>query len=414
MEWQRAGGLVTCVKWRTDAVNVFFDELSGRLHFSNKGHEAVLLPWPVMRAFRRSSRYSDWHAFEPQDLRVELAPDLTQLTDAQNGFTRFTASVPLALLQLITHYPDGHWVLLAWAARCGPVADDLLVANPCLAYMLARVSGFSAGPESQPPAWATRPYSSQKSILGRLGFPATDQMRRAAYKVLHSAMSVPRLVLLRQTLKREPTVLERLSHLRRINANVLVATYAGGTQVTAHLLSQLSATSHDDPAAPLGTAIADTIRGWRVLRPRAVLPVFDQVASVRQLHEQIIQELRDYKGSGVTEFPPPPIRGTDTILPLSCVRDLVAEGREQHNCVASYARQARSRQVALYKVLAPQRATLSLSRRGLVWAISELKGTCNRPVSGNTWEAVRAWLAEGGESAVAESDPWIGRDGLLL
>ena len=233
-----------------------------------------------MRAFRRTLGHNDWQAFEPVSLRVDLRPDVAPLNEWQDAFRRFTASVPAPLAQMIASYPDGHLALLSWAARCGAYSDDLLKANPCLAYMLARAASFSARPERPQLALAARPYGPQKQLLGHLGFPGTDQMRRASRKILHSALSVARLVTLRTTLRAEPEVLDRLSHLRRINSNVLVAASAAGGHVTARLLSWLSHASEDDTAAPFGAAIADTLRGWRLLRPRAALQVFDRMSKV--------------------------------------------------------------------------------------------------------------------------------------
>ena len=360
-----------------------------------------------MRAFRRTVGQNDWQAFEPVSLRVDLRPDVAPLNEWQDAFRRFTASVPAPLAQMIASYPDGHWALLSWAARCGAYSDDLLKANPCLAYMLARAASFSARPERPQPAWAARPYGPQKQLLGHLGFPGTDQMRRASRKILHSALSVARLVTLRTTLRAEPEVLDRLSHLRRINLNVLVAASAAGGHVTARLLSWLSHASEDDSAAPFGAAIADTLRGWRLLRPRAALPVFDRMSQITQLHEQVIEELKDYKSTIVTDFPMPPVAGSEFIVPLLNVVDLVAEGRAQHNCVASYARLARSGRVALYRVLVPDRATLSLTRDERRWRISELKGVCNRQVSPHTYEMVRRWLTGESEGASATAGPTV-------
>jgi hypothetical protein len=155
-----------------------------------------------------------------------------------------------------------------------------------------------------------------------------------------------------------------------LNANVPAAIAGGGLQVTPRLLAHLSDPSNDDPTAPLGSAIADTIRGWRLVHPRRPLPLFDHVAHIHRLHEQIVEELSHHKGNGTLPFPPPPVAGTAAIVPLRDALDLVAEGREQHNCVASYERLARRGDVALYKVMAPERATLSVVPDGCRWKVS--------------------------------------------
>jgi hypothetical protein len=122
--------------------------------------------------------------------------------------------------------------------------------------------------------------------------------------------------------------------------------------------------------------------------------VFDCVAHIHRLHEQVVEELSLHKGRGTLPFPAPPVEGTDTIVPLRNALELVVEGRDQHNCVASYERLARRGDVALYRVTAPERATLSLVPDGRKWKVSELKGTCNRRVSSATRTAVNRWLDE--------------------
>ena len=75
---------------------------------------------------------------------------------------------------------------------------------------------------------------------------------------------------------------------------------------------------------------------------------------------------------------------------------LLDEGRCQHNCVVSYAGRVAKGKVAIYRVLEPERATLSLVRRRDLWHIEQLKGPCNHPVKAKTRQAVRAWIAEEG------------------
>jgi hypothetical protein len=378
-----------------DAVRAYFDPDTQRLHVLKDGCEAIFLPWPAMRAFRRSIAGDDWLAFDPEYFRIagELPAEVDEESAAAVG--QFAALVPRRLAALVAPYPDGHWSLLSWLARAGVFGDDLLVANACLAFMLASAPSFEPRPGRAHPAWASRPYGPQKGLLGQLGFPPTEQMRRVVQKVVHSTVSVPRLLSLRAALRADSKVLSRLSHVDRINANVLVAAAGAGLQVAPSLYAQLADASQDDPTAPLGNAISDTIRGWRLLHPRGALPTFTRVAHIQRLHEQVVEDLKHYTGRArAADFPAGP-PGTEAIVPLLSTADLILEGRAQHNCVASYASLARRGQVALYRVLAPERATLSLSRQGGRWWISELKGPCNAKVSHHTRDAVRQWLGGG-------------------
>ncbi len=364
-----------------------------RLTFVSGAYDVVYLAWPDIRAFRRSVVGSaEWKAFEPEQFRVSGDPTLPPSPHAVMDFRRFMSRVPEALVTEVARFPEDHWALLSWLARAGIIGDDLLQSNPCLTLMLAKAPNFAARP-GRMPIWSLRPSAPQKTLFGKLGFPPTEAMRRLARKVAFSAMSASRLRDVRDAIRRAPAIVGNLSHLRRLNANVLAAVAGGELQVTPHLLTHLSDPSHDDPTAPLGSAIADTVRGLRLLHPRRPLPVFDHLSQIDRLHEQVVEELALHKGRGTLPFPAPPVDGTETIVPLLTAIDLVVEGRQQHNCVASYEQLARRGAVALYRVMAPERATLSLVRDRGVWKISELKGPCNRHVSPKTREAVRQWLA---------------------
>lgn len=202
------------------------------LNLTADGHEAVLMPWPSMRAFRRLIAGGDWQAFEPEFFRIATGPVPAFDPDIAAAFEQFASSVPGALRGLVAPFADGHWALLSWLARAGTVGDDLLMSNACLAYLLGRAASFAARPGRAQPAWASRPYRPQKVLLGHLGFPATDAMRRIARKVLPSAVTVPKLASFRTAVVDDPDLLGPLSHLCCINSNVLVAVSAGGSRVT--------------------------------------------------------------------------------------------------------------------------------------------------------------------------------------
>jgi hypothetical protein len=99
-------------------------------------------------------------------------------------------------------------------------------------------------------------------------------------------------------------------------------------------------------------------------------------------------------------FPRPPLRGTDDIVPIYTMEELVAEGRAQDNCVATYAERVQSRHTFIYRVLKPERATLSIVRGpDGDWQISELERGGNNGISDLTRRVVESWLDEHALSA---------------
>jgi len=71
------------------------------------------------------------------------------------------------------------------------------------------------------------------------------------------------------------------------------------------------------------------------------------------------------------------------------------EGIEQHNCAASYAHAIQERGCRSYRVLSPERATLSISKGpDGSWAIQQLDLFCNRPVGQETQQSIQKWLEQ--------------------
>lgn len=95
-------------------------------------------------------------------------------------------------------------------------------------------------------------------------------------------------------------------------------------------------------------------------------------------------------------FPPPPIPGTAHIIPLTSFEALEEEASQQNNCLGSnpdYASKVLSGSLYIYRVLVPERHTLSIVKMGRnCWRISELRRWKNMGPIGNTEVAVQRWL----------------------
>lgn len=96
----------------------------------------------------------------------------------------------------------------------------------------------------------------------------------------------------------------------------------------------------------------------------------------------------------LARIPPPPIPGTDTIIPLTTLKELKQEGVEQQNCVGIYGPRMARGDTYVYKVLSPERATLSIIRDpGGTWHRRQIRIARNREPTPFTVRAVDEWLA---------------------
>ena len=109
-----------------------------------------------------------------------------------------------------------------------------------------------------------------------------------------------------------------------------------------------------------------------------------------------VQWSRDTTTLRRTPFPPPPIPGTDTIVPLTSFAALEEEANIQGNCLATnpmHAHLILDGTRYIYRVLAPERHTLSIMRLGAAgWRIAELRQRANAEGSKTTTIVVQHWL----------------------
>jgi hypothetical protein len=381
------------------ATGFVFNDETGCLYEHTGRGVVVMQPWPALRAYARLGGDTDWKSCLPE------TPILARLGTVE-PLTRYCEGIPLVVCRRVAPYPDRHWHLLRWMSRSGAAAEDLAASNPTLAYMVA--SGWEFGSERERRACEPAPvmlaHRKQRHILGWLGFPPTEALRHIVRKIEPPAMTISRLIALRRRVLL-PDVAKRLAHVPRLNAGVLeMAGGAGLLSVTPRLLEEVSSLP-DDLGLDLARSLADAVRMWRAVRRRARMPVFTTAARIIEVHDELAVEVnRIGLGSVNGDLPDAPVPGTDTIQPITSRAMLLEEGRQQHSCVGSYAGRVAMGRMAIYRVLWPERATLSLTRRAGRWHVDQLKGPCNRPVQAGTRRAVLDWLTAEDDGA-GSGDP---------
>lgn len=121
---------------------------------------------------------------------------------------------------------------------------------------------------------------------------------------------------------------------------------------------------------------------------------------IRQIHNQLVERINlpGMHRKHQLAYPPPPLSGTEAIIPLSSYDALTNEGRIMSHCVASYEDDIVLRQVSyVFKVLYPERATLEIRRDSVEswdWYINSIKAVKNGAVSKKTVTFVEKWFEE--------------------
>jgi hypothetical protein len=216
----------------------------------------------------------------------------------------------------------------------------------------------------------------------------------------------------------DPWVIRTLSHLSRINYGALRLTTSLRLRphVTPRLIEDLSRDHFHDVAEPRGLQLFwDTLRMGRILDwvefPRQFVS-WERLASVHDDMAQRLGVTTAYIDTLPARFPAPPFIGNVEIQPIRSPQELQEEGQGMHHCVIAYAHDVAAGQQYVYRVLAPVRATLAITRTHNGWVCSQMKGVWNAPIAAQIQKSTIDQLLRTPQSEIqsAETDvtEWSG------
>lgn len=411
-------------EYRPGKAGTVFKPETGKLYIFSGDGVSVLTGWPRPMAWRKTRSDGQWKAFRPEisiprsDLddrirRLEfpadrtgqilmpfcLPPDQSRANRTRLAWHRWSATIPPEVREVVGRFPQRQWHVLSFLARCGDAALDLAVSNPALAYALASNWVYHRPAVRQPLRSARallRPGRKQREVLAWLGFPGTEAARKTLAKVVPKAISISSLLYLHRSAA-NAAVVKAAAHLPRLNAGALrIATDPALLPLTAPtLLDEVAHRREEDRRARTAYLLQDSVAMYRLLFPNRTYPApARRLQQLMQFHDDLAEDVNRARClDRDIPFPEPPVKGTDSIVPITSARELAAEGRIQRNCVASYLeRVAVQQRYYIYRVLSPERCTLAIIRRGSSWALAELLRTHNQEPSEVTMRAVRQWL----------------------
>ncbi len=202
-----------------------------------------------------------------------------------------------------------------------------------------------------------------------------------------------RLLALRRAAQ-SPPVEKLLCHLPSVNSTAIaaVSNEALIALITPALINELAA-SED-----VGQRVIHQLEDIANLAARMARPPINPCRSIQEAarrHTEMVDEYHKFieLQAEAARLPEPPLPGTPDIVPIVTCSQLVEEGRAQHNCVASYSGRVRKGELYIYRVLTPERATLSITKGADgCWEIQQLYRACNQPVSDACRAEVQQWL----------------------
>jgi len=329
---------------------------------------------------------------ESQDSGPGLAEQQRQAFDA------FRRTFPTDVAAAVERFRTNQWPLLH-ALRQRPELLDIARTNPALFYLFA-CKHWHAAMHGQLP---TLKGVNQAMLAGHLGFPASKGTVRLLGKVAAESVCAGEWADVRQLfLREEGAALKHLRHLPAINLGVLwilLDTRLEGW-ITATLLEEVAALNEEKYRARTAERLEDVATMWDVVHPGRPPRQIQSLERLDAQHDEVSCEYLAIDAESNDPayhptFPDPPLRGIPgRIEPIRSADELREEGRTQDNCVASYAGRVVERRTFIYRVLGPQRSTLSIvPDPSGGWQIGELEVSGNRGAAPTTVRSVEQWLA---------------------
>ena len=385
---------------------------NGKLMITTDEQVRIIESWPDLKAIRKLTENKYWEKFVPvvRLLRPKSASTidslgpgnvrsmaLDPLHEKYLAFYHFRNSIPPEITRQVERFSSRQWMLLSLCKR-REHAKDLLEQNPALGFGVAHLGKFRPH-ISEPLATAAKVSAMrQRDMLGWINFPKTQAWVNILAKIPPEAVTLERLRSLGRAAI-QPEVEDQLKHLRSVNGWVvaLVSERRFAGLVAPTLLAELTESTDDAIPQEAFHLLEEILSMAQRLPPRPNLQPIRNQETLRKRHQEVSAAFGQLleREREENNLPLPPLPGTPEIVPLIYAEELIQEGCDQHNCVGSYTKWVHDGNGYIYRVLAPERATLSIIQGADgCWCIDQLKLACNKPAKPETYQVVRAWLNE--------------------
>ncbi|MFA6700081.1 MAG: PcfJ domain-containing protein [Thiomicrospira sp.] len=305
-----------------------------------------------------------------QAWQKDFPPDILQaLLDFEQRFSRHTFSS------------------LWFVSRC-EAARQLLLSAPILMWMLMDYAKkHRLAPEQVLPLFSIK----RTDILALHGLPSTKSTLNLLYKYLTDDFNHEDIRLLNELGQRFEARL--LGRFNQINRSMVIWLLEQPSMLNYPFFHQLC----DADIRAVRTTFRDTVAmGAELNRQRTEhqLQNCHNLEQLYALHDGLVEQFNRHQINTQknTIYPTCPFEESDAIIQVKTAYELMQEGTEMAHCVASYHKRVLNGEYFVFKVFAPERATLGLHFVRGQLRIDQLRLKRNATPSKETQEAVFWWL----------------------
>lgn len=188
---------------------------------------------------------------------------------------------------------------------------------------------------------------------------------------------------------------QNLSHLPFIDRRLLTFLHENPEFVTSKLIQKFNRDWYWSDFEITYKDILNLAEGLEIVDINSRIRSCKSLQQLINLHDKLVYDYNEKKLKNIPliEYAPPPIAGTQTIVPITNNHELNREAKRQRHCIASYDKSIQKEKYYAYQVLQPERATLGLRLiQAGIYKIDQIYLKYNHPVSDETKEAVMEWF----------------------
>lgn len=301
-------------------------------------------------------------------------------------------TIPLDIKNAIIQFEiqfKNHAFAALWFASRSEGASQLLLSSPILMWLVLRHSIQNELPMEDVNALF---YAKRVEILKLFGLPATKAVLRFFNRYALQDFDQFELATLKSFLAvHQITYINRLNFL---NLPLIRWLTAEPQWIHAGFVKNMEATTQ---IYTVKTYLDDTLRMGFQLRDANVEQGLQNCSTILRLiaiHDAYIERINQttfYKYENV-KYIASNLECSETIIPILSYKDLFSEGRDMKHCVVSYHDRLMTGHYFVFKLLAPERATVGIIKRNGRFSVEQIRLKCNKAPSEATKEAVYWWL----------------------
>ncbi|AEG31306.1 PcfJ domain-containing protein [Thiomicrospira cyclica] len=300
---------------------------------------------------------------------------------------QFPSELADALLAFETRFRQ-HTFSSLWFVSRSKAAQELLVSAPLLVwFIMEHAKQACLTPDDVFPLFGLK----RTQILALHNLPASPAVLKLLNKYQATDFNQQDIHLIRELYARFDARL--LSRFQRLHRDLAIWLIDQPDIMDYPFIYDLD----DTDILSIRTTLRDTLAmAGQAEQPQArrQLQNCRQLDGLHALHDRLVthyNRLQRAKHKN-TLFPACRLSGSDTIVPISNTYDLLQEGSDMKHCIGSYNPRVLRGEYFVFKVLAPERATLGLHYVRGELKVDQLRLKRNATPTKETQEAVYWWL----------------------